>query len=75
MHEVKGAQWRNSAEVKERYATASIVSAERVLFNVKGNDYLLVAAIDCEHQILFIKWIGMRRDYDGIDARTVTYGD
>ncbi len=75
MHEVKGAQWRNSAEVKERYATASIVTAERVLFNIKGNDYRLVTAIDYRRQIVFIKWIGSHRDYDEIDARTVQYGD
>ncbi len=45
-HEVQRAGWRNSAEVERRYATASIVSADRVVFNIKGNHYRLVAAID-----------------------------
>ncbi len=45
-HEVQRAGSRNSAEVKHSYATASIVSADRVVFNIKGNDYRLVAAID-----------------------------
>ena len=74
-HEVQRAKWRNSAEVKESYATASIVSGDRVVFNIKGNDYRLAAAIDYGHQIVFIKWIGTHRDYDRIDARTVKYGD
>ena len=56
-HEVEWATWRNSADVKKDYATASIISAERVVFNIKGNDYRLVAAIDYNRQMVFIKWI------------------
>jgi len=74
-HEVQRARWENSAEVKKSYATASIVSSDRVVFNIKGNDYRLVAAIDYRRQILFIKWVGTHREYDRIDAKTVNYGD
>lgn len=74
-HEAQRASWRNSVEVKQSYATASIVSADRVVFNIKGNDYRLVADVDYKRQILFIQWIGTHRDYDRIDARTVRYGD
>jgi mRNA interferase HigB len=74
-HEVRRARWGNSAEIKKSYATASIVSAERVVFNIKGNDYRLIASIDYERQIVFIKWVGTHGDYEGIDARTVQYGD
>jgi mRNA interferase HigB len=74
-HEVRHARWGNSAEVKKSYATASIVSADRVVFNIKGNDYRLVASIDYGRQIVFIKWVGAHADYDRIDARTVQYGD
>ena len=74
-HEAQRAAWRNSAEVKRSYGTASIVSADPVVFNIKGNDYRLVTAIDYRRQIVFIKWLGTHRDYDKIDARTVEYGD
>lgn len=74
-HEVQHARWRNSAEMKQSYATASIVSADRVVFNIKGNDYRLVAAVDYGRQIVFVKWIGTHGDYDRIDVRTVQYGD
>jgi mRNA interferase HigB len=74
-HEVQRARWRNSAELKRSYGAASIVSADRVVFNIKGNDYRMVTAIDYERQIVFIKWLGPHRDYDRIDARTVKYGD
>jgi len=74
-HEAQRAGWRNSAEVKRSYATASILSADRVVFNIKGNDYRLVTAIDYRRQIVFIKWLGTHRDYDKINARTIQYAD
>lgn len=72
--EVRKARWSSSAELKRHYATASIVSADRVVFNIKGNDYRLVAAIDFEKGIVWIKWIGTHRDYDRIDVRKVQHG-
>jgi mRNA interferase HigB len=49
--EVRKARWESSADVKRRYRTASIVSGERVVFNIKGNDYRLVVAVDYEKGI------------------------
>ena len=71
--EVRNAAWPNMAAVKKLYATASVVSADRVVFNIKGNSYRLVAAIDFEKAIVFIKWIGTHADYDKIDVKTVQH--
>jgi mRNA interferase HigB len=60
--------------VKRHYATASIVSADRIVLNIKGNSYRLVVAVDFEKAIVFIKWIGTHADYDRIDVRTVQHG-
>jgi mRNA interferase HigB len=73
--EASKADWRNSAGVKRSYATASIISADRIVFNIKGNSYRLVVAVNFEKSIVFIKWIGTHADYDKIDVRTVQYGD
>ena len=72
-HEVRKAQWRNSSDVKKSYAAASIISSDRVVFNIKGNDYRLVAYVDYPRQWVYIKWIGSHKDYDKIDARKVEY--
>ena len=72
--EVRKARWSSAADIKRSYATASIISADRVVFNVKGNDYRLVVAIDFEKSIVWIKWIGTHRDYDKIDVREVRHG-
>jgi len=69
------AQWKNSAEVKAQYASASILTAERVVFNIKGNDYRLIVAIDDHYKILLIKWIGTHKEYDQIDALEVEYDE
>lgn len=73
-YEVSKAAWRNTADVKRRYATASIVSAERIVFNIKGNDYRLVVAVDFEKAIVWVKWIGTHKDYDRIDVTEVRHG-
>ena len=61
--------------MKRSYGTASIVSSDRVVFNIKGNDFRLIAAVDYRRQVVYIKWIGSHSDYDSIDARTVKYED
>ena len=74
-HEVEYARWQNSSDIKKAYRTASIVDAERVVFNIKGNSFRLVAAVDYRRQSVFIKWLGTHSEYDRIDVRTVSYGN
>jgi mRNA interferase HigB len=71
--EVRRARWANTAEVKRRYATASIVTSERIVFNIKGNSYRLIVAVDFEKSIVWIKWVGTYRDYDRVDAAKVKH--
>lgn len=71
--EAEKAAWKNSAELKAHFRSASIVSAERVVFNIKGNDYRLVVAINYHYQILLIIWLGTHAEYDKIKAAKVTY--
>jgi mRNA interferase HigB len=72
--EVSKAAWTSTADVKRLYASASIVSADRIVFNIKGNAYRLVVAVDFEKAIVWIKWIGTHRDYDRIDVKEVKHG-
>jgi len=70
---VHAAKWKSSAELKAQFASASILSAERVVFNIKGNDYRMIVSIDYHYQFLRIKWLGTHKEYDEIDAREVKY--
>jgi mRNA interferase HigB len=72
-HEARKAHWKNTADIKRSYATASIVTAERVVFNIKGNAYRLAVAVDFEKGIIWIKWIGTHKDYDRIDVTEIEH--
>jgi len=74
-HEAQAAVWNSPAEVKETYRNASIVGEDRVVFNIKGNDYRLVVAIGYQRKIVFIKWLGTHKEYDGVNVRTVQYAN
>jgi len=74
-HEVKRVSWKSPADVKEKYANASFVGSERIVFNIKGNSYRLVVGVDYHRGIVFIKWFGSHAEYDRIDVRKVNYGD
>jgi mRNA interferase HigB len=71
--EARQANWKNSSDVKASYAHASIVGADRIVFNINGNDYRMVAAMDYRRATVFIKWLGTHKEYDTIDVRTVQY--
>jgi mRNA interferase HigB len=65
------ADWRKPADLKESYRTASFVANNRVVFNVKGNDYRLVVAVHYNRGMMFVRFIGTHREYDAIDAATI----
>jgi mRNA interferase HigB len=65
------AHWRNPEEVKASYPKASILKSSRVVFNIKGNDYRLVATLQYRAGALAIRFFGTHAEYDNIDAETV----
>ena len=65
------AAWRSPADVKAAYRNASFLANNRIVFNIKGNDYRLVAAVHYNRGMMFIRFVGTHRDYDQIDASTV----
>jgi len=71
--EVRKARWTSTADVKRLYATASIVTSERIVFNITGNESRLVVSVDFDKGIVWIKWIGTHRDYDQIDVKEVEH--
>lgn len=67
------AEWKSSAELKAMFRTASIVSRERVVFNIMGNDYGLVVAVDYSHSVVLILWVGTHAEYDKVVVYTVEF--
>lgn len=69
--DTKQAHWKNPNDIKSTYRNASVVSNNRVIFNIKGNDYRLVAAINYAYEIVYIRFIGTHVEYDKIDVTTI----
>lgn len=63
--------WSGPAALKSDFATAGILKEGRVVFNIGGNKYRLVASINYSYGILYIKFVGTHRQYDAINAQTV----
>ena len=68
---VLNADWKTPNEVKSTYANASILKNNRVVFNIKGNSYRLVAKFQFEKQWVFIKFVGTHAEYDKIDVNKI----
>jgi mRNA interferase HigB len=69
--DVRQAVWKSPADIKKVHRNASFVAHNRVVFNIKGNTYRLVAMIHYEFGLVFIRFVGTHRDYDRINAATV----
>jgi mRNA interferase HigB len=65
------AQWRNPEEAKASHPRASILKGGRAVFNIKGNDYRLIAALQYQAGVLVIRFFGSHAEYDRIDAEMV----
>jgi mRNA interferase HigB len=70
---VSEADWANINEVKQTFNSADYVGNERIVFNIKGNRYRLVAAVIFSIRTVYIKFIGTHAEYDKIDVETIEF--
>jgi mRNA interferase HigB len=69
--EAVAASWQSPNDVKAHYRNASIVANSRIVFNIKGNDFRLIVAINYAAGIVYIRFVGTHAEYDKIDAATI----
>ncbi len=69
--DARQATWKTPVDIKSVYRNASIIANNRVVFNIQGNRYRLVVAINYEHGIVYIRFIGTHQEYDRIDAAMI----
>ena len=65
------ADWKTPHDVKNAFANASILKDNRIVFNIKGNSFRLIAKFNFEKQWVFIRFIGTHAAYNKIDANTI----
>jgi len=65
------ADWKTPADVKKAHPKASVLKGGRVVFNIKANDYRLIALVQYEDGVLMFRFFGSHEEYDGVDAEIV----
>jgi mRNA interferase HigB len=69
--EAEEAHWKVPRDIKRDYPTASFLPDNRVVFNIKGNNYRLVVKINYDYGIVWIRFVGTHGQYDKINASTI----
>ena len=68
----KRAQWHRPSDVKAMFGTTvDFVGDNRVVFDISGNKYRLVAHVAFSYKRVLIKFVGTHGEYDRIDAEAV----
>jgi len=70
-YECKKAQWDTPDSVRHTYPTARILKNNRVVFNIRGNEYRLIVKINYAYGIVYIRFIGTHAEYDRINAEEI----
>ena len=60
----EAATWRTPDDIRIRYSRSSILSDNRVVFRLKGNDYRLLVKVRYRNGIVMIEWVGTHAEYD-----------
>ena len=68
---VKQSDWGKMADLKNTFNSVDYVGNDRYVFNIKGNNYRLVAMIFFDIRTLFVRFIGTHAEYDKIDCSTI----
>jgi mRNA interferase HigB len=66
-------EFSNFNRLKAVYGNASIVSGNRIVFNIKGNDYRLLVSINFKQAAAYIIWFGTHKEYDKINVETIEF--
>ena len=69
---VKAASWRTMSELQASFSNAVVSNSERVKFEVHHNDYRMIVVFDFVRQVAFIKFLGTHKEYDAVNALTVS---
>ena len=69
--EARAAMWETPADIKSRYRSASFIGRNRVVFNIRGNKYRLIAVVNYAAQVVLIRFVGTHDEYDRFDAEAI----
>ena len=68
---VKSAEWKNISDIRRDFRTVDYVGNNRYVFDIKGNDYRLIAIVIMASSKLYIRFIGTHAEYDKVLASKI----
>ncbi|WP_438021651.1 type II toxin-antitoxin system HigB family toxin [Sorangium sp. So ce315] len=69
---VQSASWTGPADIKAAFGTVDFLPNDRVVFDIKGNNYRLIAQVKYGPlYLVYIRFIGAHAEYDRVDATSV----
>jgi mRNA interferase HigB len=69
--EAAKADWSNPNDVKAQFRSVSVLNNNRLVFNIAGNKYRLIVAVNYRYRCMYICFVGTHKQYDKIDAEEV----
>jgi mRNA interferase HigB len=64
LSEAEECTWSSPQDIKAKYSSASFLSGNRVIFNVKGNLYRLEVTVAYKTATVVVTWAGSHAEYD-----------
>lgn len=71
LNTVRESEWKNFSDIKNTFNSVDNVGNQRFVFNIKGNNYRLVALIRFTIKYVFIRFIGTHAEYSKLDVQTI----
>jgi mRNA interferase HigB len=62
----KRSEWHCFADIKQTFNSVDSVGNNRFVFNIKGNDFRLIAIVIYASQKVYVRFIGTHSEYDKI---------
>ncbi len=69
----KKSNWKNFSEMKRTFNSVDAVGNDRYVFDIKGNQYRLIALIIFKVRTVFILFIGTHQEYNKIDTKQLSF--
>lgn len=70
---IQSRDFKHFPDLKSAFGSADLVKKDRVVFNIMGNHFRLIAGVDFQRQAVFSVWFGTHREYDKINPAEVAY--
>ena len=65
------ADWSNYHEIKAMFNSVDAVGNDRFVFNIRGNNYRLVAMVFFDIRTVYVRFVGTHNEYDKIDCSAI----